>query len=540
MAPLSTLLLSAASVAAAAGEAPTRVALGDLNLVVTTDIHAWIEGREHEPHLNATLGHAISFLEQLRTLGRQAKKDVFFFDNGDINDGTGLSAVAPDHVAYLGQLLQSAPYDALNVGNHELYTRNGGGTIGGVACPIVGLRDSGYIASWKGRYLSSNIVWADTAESVGNRFTVVEGEFGTKVLVFGFLYNMPDHCDAVNVENVSEVVQADWFLGALKDHGAQSDAVVVLFHIDYRDELIEVVLRAIRAGVGEKKPVQVLAGHSHIRGWRRLDGYASSYEPGCKMDTVGFTSFSKTPRAEGERLWFDYADLDGNTAILAEAANVTDDALLTPLGKAFLGKLKDTKDTLGLDKPLGCAGQRYRVRSAPGEADSLWTYYMSSVVPGALFDPSTSRPQWSIVGTGALTYDIYPGPFTTDDAYKVSPYGNFWYSARDIAGATLAELVARLNARGGPSSRRLSAASQGFPSYINSSTPQQAASYDIIYCDFDAEAVEAELKQLSGGKLPVREVYRPSSNTSSILVDWFKSQPCHAGASSGPSPTVFA
>ena len=58
-------------------------------------------------------------LEHLRHRSRAQRRDVFFFDNGDVNDGTGLSASAADHVEYLAPVLRSAKYDALNVGNHE-------------------------------------------------------------------------------------------------------------------------------------------------------------------------------------------------------------------------------------------------------------------------------------------------------------------------------------------------------------------------------------------------------------------------------------
>ena len=48
---------------------------------------------------------------------------------------------------------------------------------------------------------------------------------------------------------------------------------------------------------------------------------------------------------------------------------------------------------------------------------------MEKVVPGTLFN---SKDQLAIVGTGALSYDIFPGTFTVDDVYMTSPYGNFW------------------------------------------------------------------------------------------------------------------
>ena len=72
---------------------------------------------------------SLEALEHLRHDARGQQRDVFFFDNGDINDGTGLSASAEDHVEYLAPVLRMAGYDALNVGNHELYQRNGYGRM---------------------------------------------------------------------------------------------------------------------------------------------------------------------------------------------------------------------------------------------------------------------------------------------------------------------------------------------------------------------------------------------------------------------------
>eukprot|EP00435_Cladocopium_sp_Y103_P046389 s784_g13.t1 len=304
--------------AAVCPEKPPSVQLSEVNFLVTTDLHSWIEGRRHQPHLDASLAHVASVLEHLRQSARSAQRDVFFFDNGDINDGTGLSASAEDHVEYLVPVLRSAKYDALNVGNHELYQRNGYGMLPGAACPIVGLKESGYIDSWKGRYLTSNVVWAKSQQPIGERYAVIEGEFGTKLLVFGFLYNMRDHCDAVQVLKVEDVVNSTWFQDAVDGHAAQVDAVVVLAHMDYRDGLVDLLWRSLRSRVGETKPIQVFAGHSHIRGYRQLDNFSSVYEAGCKLDTVGFLSFQH--RADGSGLDFDHANITGNVHDMAGAA----------------------------------------------------------------------------------------------------------------------------------------------------------------------------------------------------------------------------
>jgi 2',3'-cyclic-nucleotide 2'-phosphodiesterase (5'-nucleotidase family) len=138
--------------------------LSDINIVVTTDMHAWVEGRPHQPFLNATIADMTNMFATLKRVAALQGKDVFLFDNGDINDGTGLSASAPNHVDYLAPLLRTVPYDALNCGNHELYQRGDGHND---LCPISGLKTSGYIASWNHRYLTSNIVSAVTGEPMG-------------------------------------------------------------------------------------------------------------------------------------------------------------------------------------------------------------------------------------------------------------------------------------------------------------------------------------------------------------------------------------
>ena len=57
---------------------------------------------------------------------------------------------------------------------------------------------------------------------------------------------------------------------------------------------------------------------------------------------------------------------------------------------------------------------------------------METVIPEILF---SNRDSLAIVGTGALSYDIFPGTFTVDDVYTTSPYGNFWLILEKNLGA---------------------------------------------------------------------------------------------------------
>lgn len=503
--------------------------LRDVTLVVTTDIHSWVSGHHQVRHINATLAHAVSLVQQIKTISQKERHDVFFFDNGDINDGTGMSATAQDHVSYLVDIMRNVPYDALNIGNHELYQLDGRGEIEGKPCAIVGMRDTGYIDHWNGKYLTSNVVWADTRKPVGSRYAVITGEFGTNLLVFGFLYNMKDHCDAVIVEDVSSCVNSGWFRDAVDHHSTSVDAVVILAHMDYRDELVDVILTEVRRIVGQKKPVQFLTGHSHIRGSRRLDAFASSFEAGCKLNTVGFVQFDT--HTSGAQLDFNLVAVDGNTADLAGFANLSQDDLMTPQGKVIARTIDDVSSSLGLDREVGCSDTWYRNWAPLDQNDSLWALYVKRVLPDTLF---VHERQWAIIGTDALTYDIFPGWLTVNDAYTTSPYANFWLRVSNVRGSVLEELEARLDNKTnqediGERWRARSNPSPDLPSYVTTGRVDTQIFYELIYCDFDAWTVETELRQIVG-KVPESEVYRPRTNTSSVLVSWFQDRTCKDNA----------
>lgn len=59
--------------------------------------------------------------------------------------------------------------------------------------------------------------------------------------------------------------------------------------------------------------------------FKQLDGFASSFEAGCKMDTIGYISFPKSAPSEHQltapRLEFHYANIDGNTVSLAQVCS---------------------------------------------------------------------------------------------------------------------------------------------------------------------------------------------------------------------------
>ena len=106
---------------------------------------------------------------------------------------------------------------------------------------------SGFIASWKGRYIQGNIKNKTTHELLGTPYGRIAGAMGTELLVLGFLYDMTDHCDAVAVQAVEDALLEPWFSEAmLAASDVKVQAIVVLAHMHFEDKLISVILKAIR------------------------------------------------------------------------------------------------------------------------------------------------------------------------------------------------------------------------------------------------------------------------------------------------------
>ena len=405
-----------AALPSAAGLLP----LADVNFLVTTDVHSFLASHhhpDHDPLLDADFGSLASFVQHARTLADKAGKDLFVFDNGDSVDGTGLSSSTAVHGAAVFPLLAQMPYDALNCGNHELYQDAtvlegllGPGSLGG------GAAADSYIGHWNGSYLTSNIDLARTGEPLGSRFVVLEGKHGARVLVLGFLYDMPDHCGAVNVTHVAEAVRRPWFAKAL---ATEADAIVVLAHMHYTDPLTSVLLRAIRS-VRPATPVQFLTGHSHIRAWTRLDARATSFEAGHYADTCGFAAFNLS--ASSAAVPFEHVQVEMNRAALAAAAGVPLASFDTPAGLQISKAIAAARARLGVSTVLGCSAAHFAIDAPLNMSTSIWRLYMEEVAPAALLHPPKAAAQWFVTSTGALRYDLFAGGVTVDDVGIRAPH----------------------------------------------------------------------------------------------------------------------
>ena len=477
--------------------APT-LPFGDINLVVLTDVHSWVNGHgtnEGPDNLDVGYGDVVSFFERLKEDCYGGSDDtecgdLWLVQNGDWIDGTGL-ALDGDPSALI-PLLERVPFDVLNTGNHELYKDS-------VVQEM--RRPGGFLQWWGHRHLASNIYMNDLSieknnpspsvgkqlEPMSNRYHVLNGRRST-VLVFGFIYNLPNPSDLLFVETVEEAVQEDWFREALTDETIGYNAILVMLHAGHDDPSVEILRESIRritkeAGIDPNGdlPIQFVAGHTHYRRYAVADPQSTVVEAGRYMDTVGWVSFpnSVTIRNEKDRRrrkldsgagnftdsnesmlpsteapavdtaavpqatssvtdLFHHVFLDANVATLRESLGLpphgSDDDFQTPLGREVSEFIDETRDSLGLTQHLGCAPQDYQLNVSMAQEDSLWRLHRDEVGPhvlatAQLLDDADAS---SASGLAAATNHRHRCLFMSQDSYRYGLFGGDHLSYDDI------------------------------------------------------------------------------------------------------------
>lgn len=471
------------------GVAP--LVLENINLVVVTDVHSWIAGHKHKTELDANYGDVLSFYEHLKNRCIESMDvdcDIFFVMNGDFIDGTGFSSYPPEH---LTPILQRMPFDAINIGNHELYRNS---TIEYITEP------NGFVDSWQGRYLTSNVLLQETGQPIGNRYTFLKGERSQKnILVFGFLYNFQNNCLMTEVENVTEVVNAQWFQDVLRGNEESFDAIVVLAHMDYDDPLVHTILAKIRIICGNEMPVQFITGHSHEREYKQLDNFSSTFEAGKYLDTIGFASLS----FKNDSVAFDHQFINGNVNDLEKSLGQLSESFETINGKELTSLIKKTESELGLNERLGCnLDKTYYLHRGLEQVDSLWRLYAVEIIPKQFFKGSTQM--LFIQNSGGLRYDLYKGNVTVNDLITVCPYNDTVFKVGEVNGKDFLEAFPKDDS--------------DVPSLVVSGEAINAEKqYQLYTTDFDLKYVKEQLENITGIELDPTE---QKQSTCSIIKDY--------------------
>jgi hypothetical protein len=91
------------------------------------------------------------------------------------------------------------------------------------------------------------------------KFTYFEGEFGTRVLAYGFLFNFHGHGNISVVEAVEDEIKQDWFINSLKGHNPT--IIALIGHMGLQFNEFRITINAIRK-VYPILPIAVLGGHT--------------------------------------------------------------------------------------------------------------------------------------------------------------------------------------------------------------------------------------------------------------------------------------
>jgi 2',3'-cyclic-nucleotide 2'-phosphodiesterase (5'-nucleotidase family) len=395
--------------------------LQSINILVLTDVHSWVQGHgSHEPNLNADYGDVLSFYQRLHSQITSfaiqedgSTPDLYFVMNGDFVHGTILGDDPP---RYLSGIVERMPYDVVTIGNHELLSLE----------TVKLLREAGgLVDSWGESLVTSNVRVKDDSGNggglvpMGSNYRFLNGNQGT-VLAFGFLFNMGSEA-VVTVETVQDVIQQPWFTSLFASpRPTDFDAILVLAHMDVQDDLILLLHTTFRELCGDSMVIQFITGHTHTRSYNDLDEYASSFEAGRYLDTVGFVSFD--PRKGN----FEHVFVDANKASIAQSLGMGIEEYPTQDGKELTEYIARTLNHAGANEILGCAPNRFRVEGYLNETDSLLRLYMEEVMPSTfLHQSSTGGSYYEHVFMQRLDwfvrYDLFEGVVTMNDVAGVVP-----------------------------------------------------------------------------------------------------------------------
>ncbi|KAI8388326.1 nucleoside phosphatase family-domain-containing protein [Radiomyces spectabilis] len=473
---------------------------GDVNFIQTTDTHGWLQGHVLQPQYNGDLGDFYSFVVRMKEKARKMKKDLFVVDCGDTHDGNGLSDTTQPKGKETQPLLKKIPYDILSIGNHELYVNN-------VTIDVV----NNYIDHWKGRYLAANVYFKDLHTNktvpIADKYTYFKGKYGTRVLALGFLFNFHGNDDLSVVKPIVEEVKEPWFKKAMTSH--KPDIIVLFGHVGLRFQEMQDALAAVRQYY-PYLPVAIMGGHTHIRDFAVYDRWAAGVQGGRYLESVAWMSLdgvkesTKYVKKHGyngptpsSNITFHRRYLDQNRKTYIFHTTKTAKKFDTKEGKSISKRVTKLRHKLDLAEPYGCAPQDYYVTAAPvNSTDSIYDLVTNGIMAHTVVDSSRKNPAFYLINTGGIRYDVYKGPFTLDNMYQVSPFGDNFYYLADVPHSAAKQMLDIINEQGELKKRDNTHIPNPYfkaPVFAGSRLPENATDdtlIDVVFVEFMNKQME--------------------------------------------------
>ncbi|KAK4570542.1 hypothetical protein LTR86_002623 [Recurvomyces mirabilis] len=416
-----------------------------LNFLHTTDTHGWHAGHLQEAQYAGDWGDYISFAHHLRKRADDEGSDLLIVDTGDRVEGNGLYDASSPKGKYTFDILKHQHIDVITPGNHELYIAN------------TSRREfDEVVPDFKDSYIASNLDVYNPSSGKLEPLAPRYRKFTTKnqqirVLAFGFLFNFHGNANNTVVQPVQETIKEQWFQDAIRTKDV--DLFLVAGHVPVRDsEEYDLIYKAIR-GVAWDTPIAFFGGHTHIRDYRKYDKKAYGIESGRYMETLGFLSIDGLSTGKKDigamaSPEFRRMYIDNNLYSLQHHSGTNKTTFGTDLGKNVSQAIRSARRQLKLDHTFGCAPRDYWLNRAPYPAeDSLLTLLEQEVMPDT-FNRSLDRPSIVITNSGAMRFDIFKGPFTTDSTFLVSPFTSGFRMIKDVPYGAATQVLQLLNNQG--------------------------------------------------------------------------------------------
>ncbi|KAF2487613.1 Metallo-dependent phosphatase-like protein [Neohortaea acidophila] len=431
-------------------EAPLReLPWGKLNFLHTTDTHGWHAGHLREPQYSADWGDYISFAQHLHARADADGSDLLLIDTGDRVEGNGLYDTSKPPGKYTFDIVKQQKFDVVTVGNHELYINTT--SLREYDDVVPGLQDA---------YIASNVDVRNPKDGklvpLAKRFRKFKTKNqGIRVLAFGFLFDFSGNADNTFVQRVEDTVKEAWFQDAIREMGV--DLFLVAGHVPVRNtQEFDAVYKAIR-DVKWDTPIVFFGGHTHIRDYRRWEDSAYGIESGRYMETIGFLSISGLSSSGKDvavstrkNPTYKRMYIDNNLYSLHHHSATNKSTFDTELGRNVSKQIKDARSELKLDQTFGCAPHDLWLNRAPYPSnDSLLTWLADEVLPDTFGDSnSSSNPAIVITNSGALRFDIFRGPFTTDATYLLCPFKSGFRKLQNVPYGAASKVLKTLNNEG--------------------------------------------------------------------------------------------
>lgn len=425
-----------------------------VNIIQTTDIHGWYQGHlkstQPEPNYSGDWGDFASFVAHMRRRAKKQGVDLLVVDSGDLHDGAGLSdgfpmGQGPDaHVS--NQFHSLVKYDALAVGNHELYIyENALDTY------------QNFVPQQHGRYAASNVNisyaphpgQANVTKPMGERFIKFKTDHGRRVTAFGVLYNFQGQDKGLTVQPPKDMVNEAWFAEAIKE---EPDFFLLNGHMPVRRDDWPVVVNAIRK-VHPTTPLIVTGGHTHIRDCYIYDSRSFGIEAGRYLETIGWLSFNLTSANASSPLSFSRSYIDANRRNYAIHAGLSNQKQLdTAQGISITKGMDKVAADWNLTQVYGNNTQDYYLDRVPATDNSSILHLLTNdILPTVISTSNPDRkgvPNFVLANSGSQRFDAYKGPFTKNDQYIVSPFTDHFLYLQDVPYKYASTLLGALNGDG--------------------------------------------------------------------------------------------